>query len=395
MSILLKKCRLIPELSGGVYYPLSDIIIDQGKIQKILPHGESNEEHEIIDCDGKTILPGLFDLHVHLHTGDLLGNYNYQNDFKLMIEACFSAKSYLEIGITTIRDMGSANRVANAVRDVIKKELFIGPRIISSGKIIYPTNKSNGADHSLIGRTVTGHQEMMKAVREELGEGSDIVKIYASGSALSPTGVPTQPILVPEEVRAAVLVAKMQDKYVAAHCHSADAINMCLDEGVYTIEHATFVDDIAIEKLKKETSYLVPTLSPMSSNGVSFEDPIQRKQFLDKMKQLAKASADRIKKAYEAEIKLGFGTDISVKSLSEKIGIEFKMRKELCGMTNIDLLLQATKYSAKIAGLDGITGEVKVGLAADLILVSGCPVENIDVMYEKPEKVFMNGIQVK
>ena len=110
---------------------------------------------------------------------------------------------------------------------------------------------------------------------------------------------------------------------------------------------------------------------------------------------MLKLTAGRIKSAYEAGLKLGFATDSTVGMDQYEEGIEFRFRKELCGMKDLDILLQATKYNAEILGIEKETGEIKEGLAADLILVSGKPEQDISVMYHKPEAVFLAGERVR
>ncbi|MFS0645137.1 amidohydrolase family protein [Siminovitchia sp. 179-K 8D1 HS] len=393
MSFILKNCRLIPELSGHLPFEFADITVEDRKIRKIAPSGSDSYDGHVIECEGKTLLPGIIDLHIHLHAAGSFDPHT-RNDFEIMKMACKNAKLYLQYGITTVRDVGSTNRVAHAVRDAINEGVFVGPRIISGGKIIRPTGIPDDRNPASFTRGITGHNEMVKAVREEFAEGADMVKIYASGSALQTEGVPTQPILFSEEIRAAVEVANMNGKYVAAHCHSNEAIHMCLDEGVYTIEHGTYVDDAAIEKLKEERSYLVPTLTPMHHRKPNNRDPYEDAILEQKLKVLAEATSVRLRAAYEAGLKMGFGTDVSINTFDVRTGMEFKMRKELCGMKNIDILLQATKHSAFIAGLEGITGEIKEGYEADLILVDGKPDIHMEVMFKKPELVFKSGFQV-
>lgn len=394
MDFVLKNCRLIPELSDNVSFRFANVYVKDGKIQKI-----ESSEHEIsssenvIDCNKMTLLPGLFDLHMHLHAE---GSFDSpcKDDFEIMLRASRNAQKYLEYGITTVRDVGSSNRVALTVKQAIDQDILIGPRILASGKIIKPVEYDSVQKESSYIKGISGVEEMVKVARIEFGEGADFIKIYASGSALQASGIPTQPIFLKEEIRAAVQVAEMKNSYVAAHCHSVEAINMCLDEGVYTIEHGTYVDEAAIEKLMKEKSYLVPTLTPLHYRKSSERDPIHDAILKEKLAVLKEVSATRIQNAYEAGLLLGFGTDVSINTFHLRTGMEFRMRKELCGMNNIDILLQATKNSAFIAGLENVTGEIKQGLQADLILVDGNPDEKIDVMYEKPRMVFKGGVKV-
>lgn len=378
MKILLKNSRLIPSLSDHYEGTLADVLIFDGKIQKVAAH-ISSEADSVIDCLRKTLLPGLFDLHMHLNWAYTNGERNL-SDFSIFTQSCLSARYYLDLGITTVRDMGSPKRVSAAVRDAISKGLFPGPRIISGGIILRPLNKATPADPYHFLRYVSGTDEMTRFVREEIGEGADWIKLYVNGDPAD---------MFPEEVRAAVRTASALGKKVAAHCHSVSAINLCLDEGVTTIEHGSYADAAAIEKLKKGTSFLVPTLATLAPEITpSGFTPEMKERFL---KPLLEANVHNISAAYQAGLLLGFGTDTPVEQLKQHVGLEFKMRKEYLNMKNIDILCQATKNSARIVGLENITGEIKEGLCADLILVDGNPDEDISVMYQKPMLVITKG----
>lgn len=373
MKTLLQNCRLIPELSGGWEQGLADVTLEGGKIAAIVPAGKGQGD-EKLDCGGKTLMPGLFDLHMHInwayHNGELR-----LNDFTIFIESCLSARLYLDNGITTVRDLGSARRVSAAVRSAIEAGIFTGPRILCAGLILSPVNRPDEPDPYNFLRFVSGCDSVVRAVREEIGSGIDFVKLYT-------------PIL-PEEMHAAVRAASSYGKPVAVHAHDIDSIRLCIEEGVRTIEHGSYIDAECIERLKDGNSYLVPTLSVLSHEVAtpSFT-PERKKQVLAP---LLEANAKNIAAAYRAGLKLGFGTDSPIEELDRIPGLELRMRKEYCGMENIDLLLQATKYSAEIAGLAGVTGEVREGLAADLILVDGRPDEDISALYRRPELVWARG----
>ena len=208
----------------------------------------------VIDCEGKTLLPGLFDMHAHLNW-DYYNGVVRLNDFKLLVNSCLSAKKYLELGFTTIRDMGTPKRLSVSVRDAIRRGLFAGPRIISGGMILRPTVSDTPADPNCFLRYVSGVDEYIRATREEIGGGADFVKVYAPGE-------PSE--LMPEELEAVVRIAHRRGKRVAVHAHDASAISMCIDAGVDTIEHGSRITMEDIERLKKETSYLVPTMGSIS-----------------------------------------------------------------------------------------------------------------------------------
>lgn len=408
MKTVLHHCRLISALSGGCETENGTVIVENGKITKVLalageePPVKCKEEKEmsaehlcgadkVIDCGGKTLLPGLIDLHVHICTVGCGMGTEYVDDFDTLQKACRSAQSFLSHGYTTVRDMGSTDGVACAVRDMVNGGILTGPRIIAGGRMLVPAGLIQTEHHNAY-RLVSGVEEIRRTVREEIGESrADIVKIYASGSAYNPGGEPKLPILTREEIGAAVEMAAFRDRRTAAHCHSAAAIHSCLLEGVYTIEHGSYITEEDIEILQAEESYLVPTMSPYLYEPGSNKDPELDAFFVKARGQMLQSIAPHMQKAYEAGLKLGFGSDTIDGDFGNFVGAEFKIRKEQCGMANLDILLQATKISAMIAGLAGVCGEIREGFAADLILVDGAPDQDISAMYQKPVLVMKGG----
>lgn len=374
MKTLLKNCRLIPELSGGCTLASADVLLEEDKIARIAATGTAMEHEAVYDCAGKTLLPGLFDLHTHMNWAYHLGELRL-NDFKILIEACQSARLFLDNGFTTVRDLGSPRRVAAAVRSAVQTGVCVGPRILCGGLILSPVSRPEAPDPYNFLRFVSGCDEMTRAVREEIGGGCDYVKLYT-------------PILQ-EEMETAVRVAAAYHVPVAVHAHDLDSIRMCLACGVDTIEHGSYIDAACIRQLHDERSHLVPTLAVLSDQIVTPGFPPEKKRTL--LAPLLEANAKNIAAAYQAGLILGFGTDTPIEQLNLHPGIEFRMRSEYCGISSIDLLLQATKYSAQIVGLGGITGEVREGLCADLIVVDGAPDKDISVMYKRPEMVWHAG----
>ena len=188
MKTLLKNCRLIPELSNGCHLSLADLFMEDGKIIRIAEAGSLTEYDKAVDCGGKTLLPGLFDLHTHMNWAYHKGEIRL-DDFKILIQSCQSAKLFLDNGITTIRDMGSPRRVAVAVRSAVQAGICVGPRILTGGLIISPVLRPSEADPYNFLRYASGCDEITRTVREEIGGGCDYVKLYT-------------PIL-PEELEAA------------------------------------------------------------------------------------------------------------------------------------------------------------------------------------------------
>ncbi len=390
--MILNNVRLLPELSGGVQTDCGSVEIQGGKIVKVSaePVSCKTADEEIFDLGGKTLLPGLIDLHTHITMLGGAGEDCIGEPMKLLTVAVSQAQKALTYGFTTLRDCGSIDHVAIYARDMINKGIAPGPRILATGETITSSIAWKPGKGAASGVWVTdGAEEYRRNVRREAVLGADHIKIYASGSAYDPTGVPKHPIMTRDEIRTAVETAEMCGLYVASHCHADSAIRDCIECGVKTIEHATYLSDETIALLQRtEGCYLVPTLAAMY---VSQTDPEQREFWLARLTPMLEACAGQIEKVYRKGEKMGFGTDSAPGSVQYEKGVEFQMRKDYCHMENIDILLQATKYNAEIAGIDHIVGEIKEGLIADLILVDGNPAEDISVMYHKPEKVFQAG----
>ncbi|MDO5422558.1 MAG: amidohydrolase family protein [Eubacteriales bacterium] len=421
--MILKNCRLIPELSSGIGAEHAEIWISEGKIRKVEPHPRKSGElfpqeagaepflrksgvellsreagaglpecEEVFDCGGKTLLPGLFDLHTHISGIRGFQAGDTKTPMKILVESAAQASAFLDYGFTTIRDCGSVLRAANFVREMIERGTVKGPHLIACGAILTPTEveESDGIWEMYV--NADGANEMRKAVRKEMAEHADFIKIMASGAAFHPAGIPKQPILTREELQSAVEAARLKDTYVAAHAHSDAAIRLCAEEGVRTIEHATYLSEETMELLKERECWLVPTLAAMHVSNAS---PDPNEFWNVRLGRMLKECAGNIERAYKSGLKLGFGTDSTVGMEQYDQGIEFWFRKEFCHMKNVDILLQATKYSAEIAGMADRTGEIREGLLADLILVDGNPDETIEVMYQKPEHVWKEGERIK
>lgn len=393
----LRNCRLIPELSAGFAYTYADIEIEDGNICAVRKAGTccndtdaaDAADTEEIDCHGMTLLPGFFDLHAHLSIAS--ARETAEDGMERLIQAIGRLQAYTDLGITTLRDCGSCLRLAVPLGRGISKGVLKGPRILASGYMLAPPMMEElGCQMTKNMRIAEGADSFCKAAEQELAKGADFIKLYASASASKAAGQDagegSGAILTREEIRAAATAAEAAGTYAAAHAHSLASIKLCIEEGVRTIENATFIDhDTADAAASRRNTYLVPTFAVMMpEEGTADENAMRR----------IEVAAERIGYAYRAGCKMGFGTDLYNGDLS-RFYHEFRIRRELCGMKNIDILLQATKYSAEIAGIADQTGEIREGLCADLTLIEGKPDEDIRVMYKKPKMVIQAGERLR
>lgn len=392
--IFLKNCRLIPDLTEGYPSEKADVLIDN-KIIDIKPcGGTAPNGAEVIDLNGKTLLPGLIDLHLHLAFWSLSSSFEAlaMTPGDLLFKYYEYAIALANQGFTTIRDVGSDGRYAISLEKAIQKGLISGPRIIACGLIVTPTETGNDSFKGMY-HEADGADGFLKACREELKYGAKFIKLMASGAIMNVGGSPTQPIITLEELKTAVSVAANKGTYVAAHCHGKETILMAIEAGVRTIEHGSFLDDECISAIKARGGcYIIPTMSTilffdgMGSTALAREAAKKRQIKVD--------TFERLKNGFDKGLKYGWGSDIPYDYWTSNPGYEFIIRKEHLKADNLELLKQATIYSAKIAGIEDITGSIKTGKCADLIVVDGNPVEDIAVMTKKPVHVWCRGRKI-
>ena len=393
---VLKNCRFIPELMEGYEGTSGDVLVKDDRILKITECAdEYPEDVEVYDMGGKYALPGFFDMHIHLSLsgGDTLID-NAKTPVQQALDAVKFAQDSLMAGFTTLRDVGSYFNVAVELRDAINAGKIVGPNIIASGKIVTPTENGNDFFAGLYNEA-DGPDEIRKAVREEMKNGADFIKIMSTGAVMNPGGEPGQPIYSLEELKAVVEAAKFKDTYVATHCHGTRAIKNSILAGVHTIEHASVLDDEAIEMLKgNENTYIIPTLNIIS--GLVESVPESSTFMMAKAKRILECIKVGIRKAYDAGLLLGFGTDQGATPLKHgENGDEFALRKEFWDMKEIDIIKQATINSAIIAGRDKDYGTIKAGKVADIVGVEGNPLEDISRLRNHVEVVVKSGSVVK
>lgn len=389
--LLLKNCRLVKELTEGYDRPIGNVLLDRTTIASIdSPETEIPKGAEVIDLDGKTLLPGLFDLHTHL--------YFKKEDICALaatpaVESVFdcieSAQTKLSYGYTTLRDCGSSYNTAIATRNAIARGVIAGPRILAAGRCVTPTTNGNDAFGALY-QEIDAPEQARRVVRREISQGADFIKYMATGAVLNPGGIPGDIITTRAELLALVEAANELHTYVACHCHGKDGILLCARCGVKTIEHATHVDQQCIDTiLELGFSALVPTFAityEIRDEIVGGITPRVKRLINDIIDKMLANNAN----AYRQGVPMGWGTDIDLEGFQLAPFLEFQARRDM-GMTPLEMLKQATIDSARIVGLDAMTGSIKIGKTADLIVLPGQPEKNYADLTVKPEMVFAAG----
>ncbi|HEY0111203.1 MAG TPA: amidohydrolase family protein [Fibrella sp.] len=368
------------------------IVVEGNKIAAIQRgYSAPTGQDRVIDLRNRTVLPGLIDMHVHLETETRRGGAGdrfTQNVPDIAFQAAKYARTTLLAGFTTVRDLGGTG-INIALRNAVNRGMADGPRILTVGKSIATTgghaDPTNGFRRELMGDpgpmegVVNGPDEARKAVRQRYKEGSDLIKITATGGVLSNAKDGQGPQFNDEELKAIVETAKDYGFAVAAHAHGAEGIKRAVRAGVQTIEHGTFMDDEAIALFKKHGTYFVPTIIA----GKTVADSARMFGYYPALvTPKALAIGPKIQatfaKAYKAGVNIAFGTDAGV-YIHGYNAKEFEYMVE-AGMPAVEAIRSALMVNAKLLGMDTQTGSIEAGKFADIIAVDENPIQNIKTL---------------
>ena len=389
--LVLKNCKLVGELTEGTDLTMADIIMEDKKISGIVPYGSAVPEGaQVMDANGSTVLPGLINAHVHLCFSDNpKATWTYETIPERTIDALRFAQYLLDNGYTTVRDCGDdVHSPTIAIRNQINQGFIQGPNLICCGPTLIPSEVgTEGFEWKII--VCDTAEDFRVGARTVLKNGADFVKLYGTGSMLCPGSVPGARIMMEDEIIAATEIAKLKQTYTAIHCHGAECIDMAVENGVRCIEHATFITEDTLKKMDGRTDVgLVLSLS-LVYEWLQMENiPAEKKQIIEDMTKC-------LKNAYSHDVMIGWGTDVVMGVQKKEVGMEFRLRKELLGCDNLDLLKQATINSAKLLMIEDKVGTIKEGKLADLVIIDGDPVEDISLMYTAPAHVIKSGAIVR
>lgn len=387
----------------GTGAPLAeaDVVIEDGRILEV---GSGLDGDEAVDCSGKTILPGLFDVHVHLAF-----SYEDFDEVRLMHEP-FSLRFYrvaenlrrtISLGITTVRDASGADA---GMKAAVEQGLLVGPRMRISVTMLSMTGGHNdpwlpsGARGAwgtpypgMPDGVCDGVDGVAAKVREVIRAGADVIKIASSGGFLSPTDDPGQPNFSESEVRAIVETAADLGRWVMSHAHGAEGIKRAVRAGVRSIEHGTFLDDEAIELMLERGTWLVPTLTAGDTTEELANDPKIPEPVRDKLRSLGRPELEAFRRAAEAGVRVAMGTDCPVAPHGTNLR-ELQLMAEH-GFTPTQALVAATASAAELMGLEQELGTIEPDKRADLVLVDGDPFE-LATLGDRISQVWKDGARV-
>jgi imidazolonepropionase-like amidohydrolase len=350
---------------------------------------DADVESIALDLRGGFVLPGLIDAHVHLSgSGEADSQFGAPTG-QMALKILTNAQKNLAAGITTVRDLGGWSELEFDVRRAIQRGDFAGPRMCLAGRFISITEA--GADYYAgMYRVADGVGEVRKAVREQVKNGADVIKIGATGAVLVESGEPGATHFNVDEITALVEEAKKIGKPVAMHAHGIDGIRKAVEAGVNTLEHGTYLykDPDVIRLMAQRGIFLVPTLKVgwdiILARNSSIPDWI-----MDKNRASQGDAAKSLKMAYEAGVPIAMGSDVGTPlNVHGENALEVYWMEQ-AGLSKIDALVAATGNAAKALGWDSWLGTLEAGKVADLIVHEKNPLEDLRSLTDKQSLRFV------
>ena len=384
-AIAIRAGHVIDTVAGRVR-GAQVIIVRAGLIADVGPDVPVPAGARILDLSAYTVLPGLMDAHTHLtidqRNQDPLAELEH-TAAERALGSIPNARAVLLAGFTTVRDLGSYRALVDvALRDAINRGDVIGPRMYVAGAYVtiaggagavtgfspdltLPWDLRYGAANS--------PSEVRERVRMLAGQRVDVIKMFATGAVLTHNSNPAGREATPEELAAGADEARNFGLRLAVHAHGAEGIKAAIRAGAASIEHGTLMDDEGRALMRQHGTYLVPTLEIRDCVGQNYPA-----EFVNKAQQIMTAQLANFRKAVEAGVKIGFGTDIGVCRFGTNAR-EFTLMVEN-GMTPMQAIQAATTADADLLGVSSKLGSITRGKLADIIAVRGDPLQDVRLL---------------
>jgi imidazolonepropionase-like amidohydrolase len=375
----------------------ADVVVEDGRIVDV---GIGLDGDEQVDVTGRTLLPGMFDCHVHLIIDhiDIWRHLQTPFSYKYFV-AAKNLAAILGVGITTVRDAAGADL---GIKEAAATGIIPSPRVqiaismlsqtgghadswMASGVCLHAIDEVPGSPSGV----VDGPEEMRKRVRELIRAGADVIKVASSGGVMSPRDNPRHAHFRAEELEMAVSEAAAAGLGVMAHAQATEGIKNAVRAGVRSIEHGIFLDDEAIEMMLERGTYLVPTLmAPHSVIDAAGEGASITDASLAKARSVIEAHAESFRKAAAAGVKIAMGTDAV--GYPHGRNLEELELMAANGLAPVDVLRSATSVAADLLGVSEDLGTIAPGKRADVVVLQGDPFD-FAKMRSRVERVYKDG----
>jgi len=392
-AVLITAGALIDGSGAGLLRP-GAVLVEGDRIRAAGTRIEAPADSERIDLPNATITPGLIDCHVHLSDAGLADASVQDQDPPALrvLRMAEHARRTLTAGFTTVRDAGGRDHLEFALRRAAHEGLIRTPRLVLAGKIVSMTTAGASSWPGMY-RQADGVSDVVKAVREQVAAGADVIKIMATGAVLSPGHErPTSAQFTREELRAAVDTAHAMGLRVAAHAHGVEGIARAVVAGVDTIEHGTHLheDPGVAKEMAARRVFLVPTLKALEriAEGTGVPEDMRSKA------QDRRSDRDRtFRVALEFGVPIAMGTDAATPFNRHGENAEELALMVALGMTPIAAITAASGVAARALGREDI-GVLAPGRLADIVVWDGDPSHDIQILLRAPRAVFLGGDRV-
>lgn len=386
---VVRNARLFDSVAG-VMRPGSTVVVEGDRIAAVTQEPlVVDDAAEVIDAAGRAVLPGLIDAHVHVvATSHDLAGLALQPASLVAAQSSQLMASMLRRGFTTVRDAAGAD---HGLRSAVERGLFEGPRLFIAGQPISQTGghadmRPQGvrgplycacAGLGIVGAIADGVGEVRRAVREQVRQGVNHIKIMAGGGVSSPTDPIDGTQFSMEELRAAVEEAEAANLYALAHAYSPRAVTRAVQAGVRSIEHGNLIDEATARVMKQHGAYYVPTLATYAALAEEGARLGWSEAMLQKLQGVADRGLEAVRIARAEGVPVVFGTDL-LGHMHGRQNTEFSLRAP--AVPPLEVLQSATSVAARLMGQERHLGALVPGAWADLLIVDGDPTLSLDML---------------
>jgi len=395
-QILFKNAKLLDPRSDALQGGIS-VLVEGETIREVSTKTIKGTRPDVIDCKGRTLMPGLIDCHVHAMLSEVNIRQLEAIPLTMMtVRAASLVRAMIDRGFTTVRDTGGADW---GLRDGIAQGHLPGPRMFIAGRAIGPTGGHSDARRrtdtglgackccnamSFCLEVVDGADAVRAAVREQLRQGADQIKIMVSGGVASPYDPLDSRQFTLAEIAAAVEEADAFGRYTQAHAYTPEAITRAVSQGVRTVEHGNLIDEPSAKLMKKRGAYLVANLVAYYAMRERAREFGMTSEMLAKNDLVIDGGLKSLEICKRAGVPVGYGSDL-LGQLQVDQSREFLLRREV--LSPIEIIRQATLVGAEIVRMPGKLGVIQPGAFADILVVEGDPIKKLELLTGQGENL--------